>query len=240
MFYLGITDMKRQRIYCKDMEKTSLFPTPLMYLGQYVRKDFGQPERFAGLLATAAFRQSPPLPLFAFFLHILFHLIFGSPITTSDLFPKTTGKFFIRMLFTLGQIIRIGLVDGTDNRRKIICRAFTPSVTLHIFPRQTSLGYHFVDVVVGLLLFLFPAVPFERIDTAGYRRDLFRLSLGIELQQLVIVFEQYGLAGRFYRRALVYKRFFYHRRVFFDKCMIEIRSFLWHNRTLNRPLNRIH
>ena len=24
--------------------KTSLFPTPLMYLGQYVRKDFGQPE----------------------------------------------------------------------------------------------------------------------------------------------------------------------------------------------------
>ena len=44
MFYLGITDMKRQRIYCKDMEKTSLFPTPLMYLGQYVRKDFGQPE----------------------------------------------------------------------------------------------------------------------------------------------------------------------------------------------------
>ena len=42
--YLGITDMKRQRIYCKDMEKTSLFPTPLMYLGQYVRKDFGQPE----------------------------------------------------------------------------------------------------------------------------------------------------------------------------------------------------
>mgnify|MGYP000184623044 FL=1 len=43
MFYLGITDMKRQRIYCKDMEKTSLFPTPLMYLGQYVRKDFGQP-----------------------------------------------------------------------------------------------------------------------------------------------------------------------------------------------------
>lgn len=73
------------------------------------RKDFGQPERFAGLLATAAFRQSPPLPLFAFFLHILFHLIFGSPITTSDLFPKTTGKFFIRMLFTLGQIIRIGI-----------------------------------------------------------------------------------------------------------------------------------
>jgi hypothetical protein len=71
-------------------------------------------------------------------------------------------------------------------------------------------------------------------------RDLFRLSLGIELQQLVIVFEQYGLAGRFYRRAQVYKRFFYHRRVFFDKCMIEIRSFLWHNRTLNRPLNRIH
>ena len=83
-------------------------------------------------------------------------------------------------------------------------------------------------------------VPFERIDTAGYRRDLFRLSLGIELQQLVIVFEQYGLAGRFYRRAQVYKRFFYHRLVFFDKCMIEIRSFLWHNRTLNRPLNRMH
>ena len=133
--------------------------------------------------------------MFAFFLHILFHLIFGSPITTSDLFPKTTCKFFIRMLFTLGQIIRIGLVDGTDNRRKIVCRTFTPSVTLHIFPRQTSLGYHFVDVVVGLLLFLFPTVPFERIDTAGYRRDLFRLSLGIELQQLVIVFEQYGLAG---------------------------------------------
>lgn len=24
--------------------ETSLFPTPLMYLGQYVRKDFGQPE----------------------------------------------------------------------------------------------------------------------------------------------------------------------------------------------------
>ena len=41
-------------------------------------------------------------------------------------------------------------------------------------------------------------------------------------------------------RAQVYKRFFYHRLVFFDKCMIEIRSFLWHNRTLNRPLNRMH
>ena len=75
------------------------------------RKNFGQPERFAGLLATAAFRQSPPLPLFAFFLHILFHLIFGSPITTSDLFPKTTCKFFIRMLFTLGQIIRLSLIN---------------------------------------------------------------------------------------------------------------------------------
>lgn len=118
-------------------------------------------------------------------------------------------------------------------------RVYTIGNAAHIPPANVP-RLSFVDVVVGLLLFLFPTVPFERIDTAGYRRDLFRLSLGIELQQLVIVFEQYGLAGRFYRRAQVYKRFFYHRLVFFDKCMIEIRSFLWHNRTLNRPLNRMH
>ena len=111
-------------------------------------------------------------------------------------------------------IVQVGISLGSNNDLRGLFHSLNP--------RQTSLGYHFVDVVVGLLLFLFPTVPFERIDTAGYRRDLFRLSLGIELQQLVIVFEQYGLAGRFYRRAQVYKRFFYHRLVFFANVIREM------------------